>query len=77
MVLDWMIIAVSPLVTDRLSVVMVRVTLHEVSPRAIAIDVAIANARYLIALIRRCVCVSVSGFMFLWFCALWAGYVTL
>ena len=54
MVFDWMIIAVSPLVTDRLSVVMVRVTLHEVSPRAIAIDVAIANARYLIALIRRC-----------------------
>lgn len=77
MVFDWMIIAVSPLVTDRLSVVMVRVTLHEVSPNAIAIDVAIANARYLIALTRRCLCVSVSGFMFLWFCALWAGYVTL
>ena len=72
-----MMIAVSPWVRDLLSVVIVRVTLHEVSPRAIAIDVAIANARYLIALTRRCFCVSVSGFMFLWFCALWAGYVTL
>ena len=64
-----MMIAVSPWVRDLLSVVIVRVTLHEVSPRAIAIDVAIANARYLIALTRRCFCVSVSGFMFLWFCA--------
>ena len=77
MVFVWMMIAVSPRVRDRLSVVMVRVTLHEVSPIAIAIDVAIANARYLIALTRRCFCVSVSGFMFLWFCALWAGCVTL
>ena len=77
MVLTWMMIAVSPWVRDLLSVVIVRVTLHEVSPRAIAIDVAIANARYLIALTRRCFCVSVSGFMFLWFCALGAGYVTL
>jgi hypothetical protein len=31
----------------------------------------------LIALTRRCFCVSVSGFMFLCFCALGAGYVTL
>ena len=77
MVLTWMMIAVSPWVRDLLSVVIVRVTLHEVSPNAIAIDVAIANARYLIALTRRCFWVSVSGFMFLWFCALWAGYVTL
>ena len=77
MVLDWMMTVVSPRVSERLSVVIVRVTLHEVSPNAIAIDVAIANARYLIALIRRCFCVSVSGFMFLWFCALGAGYVTL
>ena len=77
MVLDWMMTAVSPRVSERLSVVIMRVTLHEVSPRAIAIDVAIANARYLIALTRRCFCVSVSGFMFLWFCALGAGYVTL
>ena len=77
MVFVWMMIAVSPRVRDRLSVVMVRVTLHEVSPKAIAIAVAIANARYLIALKMRCFCVSVSGFMFLWFCALGAGYVTL
>ena len=70
MVLTWMMIAVSPWVRDLLSVVIVRVTLHEVSPNAIAIDVAIANARYLIALTRRCFCMSVSGFMFLWFCAL-------
>ena len=54
MVFDWIITAVSPRVSDLLSVVIVRVTLHEVSPRAIAIDVAIANARYLIALTRRC-----------------------
>ena len=70
MVFVWMMIAVSPRVMDLLSVVMVRVTLHEVNPKAIAIAVAIANARYLIALTRRCFCVSVSGFMFLWFCAL-------
>ena len=76
MVFVWMMIAVSPRVRDLLSVVMVRVTLHEVSPKAIAIAVAIANARYLIALTRRCFCVSVSGFMFLWFCALGAGCVT-
>ena len=62
---------------DLLSVVIVRVTLHEVSPRAIAMAVAIDTARYLIALTRRCFCVSVSGFMFLWFCALGAGDVTL
>ena len=54
MVLTWMMIAVSPWVRDLLSVVIVRVTLHEESPNAIAIDVAIANARYLIALTRRC-----------------------
>ena len=54
MVFVWMMIAVSPLVRDWLSVVIVRVTLHEVSPRAIAIDVAIANARYLISFRRRC-----------------------
>ena len=36
-----MMIAVSPWVRDLLSVVIVRVTLHEVSPNAIAIDVAI------------------------------------
>ena len=63
MVFDWMIIAVSPLVTDRLSVVMVRVTLHEVSPRAIAMAVAIDTARYLIALMRRCFRVSVNLFI--------------
>jgi hypothetical protein len=33
-------------VSDLLSVVMVRVTLHEVSPNAMAIAVATANARY-------------------------------
>ena len=60
MVFDWMMMAVSPRVRDLLSVVIVRVTLHEVSPKAIAIDVAIANARYLIALMRRCFCVSDS-----------------
>ena len=58
-----MMIAVSPRVRDLLSVVMVRVTLHEVSPKAIAIAVAIANARYLIALKMRCFCVSVSLFI--------------
>ena len=36
MVLDWIITAVSPRVRDLLSVVMVRVTLQEVSPNAMA-----------------------------------------
>ena len=53
MVLDWMMTAVSPRVSERLSVVMVRVTLHEVSPNAMAMAVAIAIAKYLIALTRR------------------------
>ena len=53
MVFVWMMIAVSPRVRDLLSVVMVRVTLHEVSPKAIAIAVATATARYLIAFMRR------------------------
>ena len=65
MVFDWMMTAVSPRVSERLSVVIVRVTLHEVRPRAIAMAVAMANARYLIAFRRRCFCVLVSGFMFL------------
>ena len=43
MVFDWMMTAVSPRVRERLSVVMVRVTLHEVSPNAIAMAVAIAK----------------------------------
>ena len=76
MVFVWMMIAVSPRVRDRLSVVMVRVTLHEVSPKAIAIAVAIANARYLIALKMRCFWVSVSLFIMFEFCALGAGCVT-
>ena len=63
MVLDWMIIAVSPLVTDRLSVVMVRVTLHEVSPNAIAMAVAMDTARYLIAFLSRSFCISVNCFI--------------
>ena len=54
MVFVWMMTAVSPQVSERLSVVMVRVTLHEVSPNAMAIAVATANAKYLIALTRRC-----------------------
>ena len=54
MVFDWMMMAVSPWVSDLLSVVIVRVTLHEVSPMAIAMAVAIATARYLIAPTRRC-----------------------
>jgi hypothetical protein len=49
-----MITAVSPLVSDLLSVVIVRVTLHDVSPNAIAIEVAIAIARYLMAFTSRC-----------------------
>ena len=35
MVFDWMMTAVSPRLIERLSVVIVRVTLHEVSPSAI------------------------------------------
>lgn len=54
MVFVWMMTAVSPRVRDLLSVVMVRVTLHEVTPKAIAMAVAVATARYLIALMRRC-----------------------
>ena len=54
-----MMIAVSPRVKERLSVVMVRVTLHEVKPSAIAIAVAMDSARYLSAFTRRCFCVSV------------------
>ena len=53
MVFDWMMIAVSPRVRDRLSVVMVRVTLHEVSPNAIAMAVAMDTIRYLMAFLRR------------------------
>ena len=60
MVLDWMMTAVSPRVRDLLSVVIVRVTLHEVSPNAMAIAVATATARYFIAATSRCFCVSVS-----------------
>ena len=55
--------AVSPRVSDLLSVVIVRVTLHEVSPKAIAMAVTIDTARYLIAPTRRCFCCSVNGFM--------------
>ena len=54
MVFVWMTMAVSPRVIDRLSEVMVRVTLHDVSPSAMAMAVATANARYLIAFTRRC-----------------------
>ena len=53
MVLDWMKTAVSPQVRERLSVVMVRVTLHEVSPNAMAIAVAMETIRYLMAFLRR------------------------
>ena len=60
MVFDWMMMAVSPRVRDLLSVVIVRVTLHEVKPSAIATAVAIATARYLIAFMRRCFCSLVS-----------------
>ena len=63
MVFDWMMMAVSPWVSDLLSVVIVRVTLHEVSPMAIAMAVAIASARNLIALTSRCFCCSVNGFI--------------
>ena len=63
MVLVCMMMAVSPLFTDRLSVVIVRVTLHEVSPNAIATAVTMASARYLMALTSRCFCSSVNGFI--------------
>ena len=53
-VLVCIITAVSPRVSDLLSEVMVRVTLHEVSPSAMAMADATANARYLIAFTRRC-----------------------
>ena len=53
MVLDWIMMAVSPQVRERLSVVMVRVTLHEVSPNAMAIAVAMETIRYLMAFLRR------------------------
>ena len=55
--------AVSPRVRERLSVVMVRVTLQDVSPKAMAMAVAIDTARYLIAFIRRCFWGSVNGFI--------------
>ena len=49
-----MITAVSPRVRDLLSVVIVLVTLHEVSPSAMAMAVAMDTARYLMAFVRRC-----------------------
>ena len=55
--------AVSPWVSDLLSVVIVRVTLHEVSPMAIAIAVVTASAMYLMVLTSRCFCASVNGFI--------------
>ena len=58
-----MITAVSPRVRDLLSVVIVRVTLQDVSPSAMAMAVAMDTARYLMAFVRRCFCVSVSGFI--------------
>ena len=54
MVLVWIITAVSPRVSERLSVVIVRVTLHEVSPSAMAMAVAVDTTRYLMAFLRRC-----------------------
>ena len=54
MVLTWMMIAVSPCVRDLLSVVIVRVTLHEVSPSAMAMAVAMDMIKYLMAFLRRC-----------------------
>ena len=63
MVFDWMMTAVSPRVSDRLSVVMVRVTLHEVSPNAIATAVATDTTRYLMAFLRRSFCISVNCFI--------------
>ena len=60
MVLDWMITAVSPRVRDLLSVVMVRVILQDVSPSAMAMAVAMDSARYLMAFMSCCFCVSVS-----------------
>ena len=53
-------IAVSPRERERLSVVMVRVTLQDVSPSAMARAVAMDSARYLMAFMSRCFCVSVS-----------------
>ena len=55
-----MITAVSPRVRERLSVVMVRVTLQDVSPSAMAIAVAMDSARYLMAFMSRCFWVLVS-----------------
>ena len=49
-----MMTAVSPRVRERLSVVMVRVTLQDVSPKAMAMAVAMDTARYLMAFMRRC-----------------------
>ena len=66
MVLDWMMTAVSPQVRERLSVVMVRVTLHEVSPNAMAIAVAIETIRYLMAFLSRSFCISVNCFIGFW-----------
>ena len=63
MVFDWMMTAVSPWVRERLSVVMVRVTLHEVSPNAMAIAVAMETIRYLMAFLRRSFCISVNCFI--------------
>ncbi len=63
MVFDWMITAVSPRVRDLLSVVIVRVTLQDVSPSAMAMAVAMASARYLMALTSRCFWVSFNGFI--------------
>ena len=78
MVFDWMITAVSPRVRDLLSVVIVRVTLQDVSPSAMAM--AIDNARYLMAFTSRSFWVSFNGFIVWWFrfigyrtpCGLWA-----
>ena len=61
-----MMTAVSPQVRERLSVVMVRVTLHEVSPNAMAIAVAMDMTRYLMAFLRRSFCISVNCFIGFW-----------
>ena len=66
MVLDWMMTAVSPRVRERLSVVMVRVTLHEVSPNAMAIAVAMDTTRYFMAFLSRYFCISVNCFIGFW-----------
>ena len=63
MVFVWMMTAVSPRVRERLSVVMVRVTLHEVSPNAMAMAVAMDTTRYLIAFLSRSFCISVNCFI--------------